>query len=208
MTTRPTLDLTRRAFATGLTGSLAALGAGEGRAAVRGAADALSPSLYDAALRGLARAGDSGDSVLAARADAALAALDISDPEAAAIVRIYRAHDTASQAWRYGDRRGGNVAEETLAALHEAIAACRPVSFHYVDLDGEVTDRTVLPLALVHPPQGIKLVAWCALREDYRQFFVRTIGDLRREMGAFQDRRLALLQDYSEGLAISAPPGQ
>lgn len=193
MTSRLVPDLTRRAFATGLTGSLAGLSAGTGAAALPGGAAALSPDLRDAALRGLARAGDSGDAVLAARADAALAELAISDPEGAALVRIYRAFDSASQSWWGGNRPGGEAAEATLATLHSAIAASVAVRFRYADLAGEVTDRTVLPLALVHPPQGIKLLGWCRMRADYRQFFVRTMSRVASDGVRFADRRLMLL---------------
>lgn len=194
MSRHPDLALTRRAFATGLTGSLAILGAGEGRASATAAAPGLTADMRDAALRGLARAGDSGDPVLAARADAALSELAVSDPKAAALVRIYRAFDTASQAWRYGERYGGVATGDTLGALHDAIANCRPVRFRYVDLEGEVTDRTVLPLAVVHPPQGIKLLGWCTVRGDHRQFFVRAISRLSVDEACFAGQRLALLE--------------
>lgn len=99
MATNPAF--TRRAFAAGMTGSLALLGAGAADAAPVTAADGvdgalLRADLRDAALRGLARAGDSGDAVLAARAEATLLALEATDPEAALLVRLYRRYDAAA----------------------------------------------------------------------------------------------------------------
>ncbi len=211
--------LSRRAFATGLTGSLAALGMADAAAAA-GLRDAAGPAdlrdadlrdadlrdadLRDAALRGLARAGDLGDPVLAARADAVLAELAGSDPEGALLVRVYRAYDGASAASRYGSPGDDRASATDLAALHAAVRDCRAVSFRYTDLEGEVTVRTVLPLALVHPPQGIKLLAWCEKRQDIRQFFVRALGGLTPEAAEFRDRRLALLRRLAESAAARA----
>ena len=56
-----------------------------------------------------------------------------------------------------------------------------------------LTDTT-LPLALVHPPQGVKLLAWCEERKDFRQFFVRAMQGLTLGVGDFSQERMALLQ--------------
>lgn len=198
--------LTRRAFATGMTGSLAVAGiadpaAAVARAVVSGLGDA---DLRDAALRGLARAGDLGDPVLSARAEAALARLEGSDPEGAILVRVYRVYDVESAAYRYGNVDDDPAAAHDLATLHGAVQDCRAVSFRYTDLEGEVTDRTVLPLALVHPPQGIKLLAWCEKRQDIRQFFVRTLSGLTLQTANFGDRRMALLRQLADSAALRA----
>jgi predicted DNA-binding transcriptional regulator YafY len=86
------------------------------------------------------------------------------------------------------------AAAAELATLHGAIRASQPVAFDYTDLSGQETTRTVLPLALVHPPQGVKLLAWCAERKDFRQFFVRAMKGLTLRVGDFSGDRLALLQ--------------
>jgi predicted DNA-binding transcriptional regulator YafY len=68
------------------------------------------------------------------------------------------------------------------------------VAFGYTDLSGQATTRTVLPLALVHPPQGVKLLAWCEERRDFRQFFVRAMQGLTLREGDFSWDRMALLK--------------
>ena len=68
------------------------------------------------------------------------------------------------------------------------------MTFGYTDLSGQETTRTVLPLALVHPPQGVKLLAWCEERRDFRQFFVRTMRGLTHREGDFSAERIAMLQ--------------
>ena len=86
------------------------------------------------------------------------------------------------------------AAAADLAILHAAIRASQPVSFGYTNLDRNKTMRTVLPLALVHPPQGVKLLAWCAERQDFRQFFVRLMEGPTPQTGDFSDSRMALLE--------------
>ena len=193
--------LTRRAFATGMTGSLMPIGNAAVAAARGDAPD--DADLRDAALRGLARAADLGDPVLAGKADAVLAHMADSDPEGALLVRIYRAFDVASAACRYGRARTGQAGSPVLTALHAAVCDCRAVSFDYTDLAGAVTTRTVLPLALVHPPQGIKLLAWCEKRRDHRQFFVSGLRDLTVRETGFRDRRL-LLQQLADSTDVRA----
>ncbi len=52
----------------------------------------------------------------------------------------------------------------------------------------------MLPLALVHPPQGVKLLAWCEERGDFRQFFVRAMQGLTLREGDFSGDRVPLLR--------------
>lgn len=97
-----------------------------------------------------------------------------------------------------------DAAAADLATLHMAIRACQPVAFGYTDLSGNETARTVLPLALVHPPQGVKLLAWCEEREGFRQFFVRAMTALTPQPGDFSADRMALLQGLLDKEAVRA----
>ena len=185
--------LTRRALGTRLAGAFAAIGFGRG-AMAQGAASpdaVLDPDLRDAALRGLALAGYRGDPVTAAAAKAALARLARTDPEAALLGRIYPLLDVRPAA--YWPDEVPEAAAADLATLHGAIRATQPVAFRYTDLAANHSTRTVLPLALVHPPQGVKLLAWCQEREAFRQFFVRAMQGVCPQPGDFGAKRLALL---------------
>ncbi len=91
-----------------------------------------------------------------------------------------------------------------LVILHAAIRASQPVAFGYIDLDANKTTRTVLPLVLVHPPQGVKLLAWCAERQDFRQFFVRSMRDPMPQSGDFSDYRMTLLQGFLDKYSCRA----
>jgi predicted DNA-binding transcriptional regulator YafY len=188
------LTLTRRALGTRLAGLAAAIGFGQSAATSVAAqpAAALDPELRDAALRGLALASHRGDPVAAKAAEATLARLAETDPEAALLGRIYQLLDVRPAAYWHADLPKAAAAD--LAALHGSIRTCQPVTFGYTDLSGQETTRTVLPLALVHPPQGVKLLAWSEERRDFRQFFVRTMRGLTLKEGDFSDKRIALLR--------------
>jgi len=196
--------ITRRALGTRIAVAAAAFGFGNG-AATRVAASpgpVMDPDLRDAALRGLALAGHRDDPVTAAAANAALARLAETDPEAGLLGRIYQLLDVRPAAYWPDNVPAAGAAE--LAILHAAIRACQPVAFGYTDLDGNQTARTVLPLALVHPPQGVKLLAWCAEREDFRQFFVRSMQNPTPRSGDFSDGRMALLEGLLDKYTGSA----
>lgn len=202
---RPTpLTLTRRALGTRLAGLAAAIGFGQSAATSVAAqpAAALDPDLRDAALRGLALASHRGDPVAAEAAEATLARLAETDPEGALLGRIYQLLDVRPAAYWHGALP--EAAAVGLSALHGAISASQPVGFVYTDLSGQVTTRTVLPLVLVHPPQGVKLLAWCEERKDFRQFFVRAIQGLMLRDGDFSGRRIALLRGLLDKEARSA----
>ena len=192
---RPTpLTLTRRALGTRLAGFATVIGFGQSAATSVAAqpVSALDQELREAALRGLALASHRGDPVAAAAAETALARLAETDPEATLLGRIYQLLDVRPAAYWHGDLPA--AAASDLSALHGAIRAGQPVAFGYTDLSGQETVRTVLPLALVHPPQGVKLLAWCEQRRDFRQFFVRAMRGLTLKEGDFSGDRLALLQ--------------
>ena len=153
------------------------------------------PDLRDAALRGLALAQHRDDPVTAAAARATLARLAETDPEAAILVRLYQLLDVRPAAyWQEAASSEPSAKAEDLAVLHGAIRACSPVAFDYTDRGGTVTARRALPLALVHPAQGVKLLAFCETRAGFRQFFVRSISGLAMQPGDYSAQRLALLQ--------------
>ncbi len=146
----------------------------------------------------MALADHRGDPVAAETARQAISRLAETDPEAALLCRLYRKLDVRPSANYRADTDVPDAVPENLRTLHNAIDACRAVSFSYTDLNGEGSTRTVLPLALVHPPQGVKLLAYCQLRKDYRQFFVRNLRNLEVVSGEFSEARYALLAGLVE----------
>ena len=196
------LTLTRRSLGTRLAGAAAAIGFGNGAAASTMATPApvLDPDLRDAALRGLALAGYRGDPVTAAAANAAIERLSQTDPEGALLARLYQMLDVRPA--QYWPEDVPDAAAADLATLHAATRACQPVSFGYTDLSGNETARKVLPLALVHPPQGVKLLAWCEEREDFRRGMVNRIGQRMTELKRAMKEELRATPAGNAGTAL------
>lgn len=142
-----------------------------------------------AMVRGLANLQASGDGEIARQADALLQRIARVMPEAPVLLDLHLL---------FGSGRSATVCRPhsrvDMSALHRACHEARPVSFDYVDLQGNATSRRVLPLELVHPAHGILLLAWCELRQAHRKFFAHSMENLRVHAGDFSDRRLALLQ--------------
>ncbi len=72
---------------------------------------------------------------------------------------------------------------ETDAAKHsltirKAIHDSRYLTLHYQRADGENSMRTLRPLGLVYWGQKWTLIAWCKLRQDYREFRLDRIKNL------------------------------
>lgn len=59
---------------------------------------------------------------------------------------------------------------EALAGLRRALREEKQVRLNYRDLTGEITDRTVFPVALGYYEHRQVLIAFCTLRHDYRRF--------------------------------------
>lgn len=99
----------------------------------------------DNALRAASKrsSGFLGDPVTAAAANAALARLAETDPEAGLLGRIYQMLDVRPAAYWPDNSPAAGATE--LAILHAAIRANQPVAFGYTDLDGK-PDRDLLSI--------------------------------------------------------------
>lgn len=54
--------------------------------------------------------------------------------------------------------------------IHQAVSGQQVLALRYQDESGRVTERDVLPLGLFFWGERWLLVAWCELRNDYRNF--------------------------------------
>ena len=62
-----------------------------------------------------------------------------------------------------------------LEMVRSAIQAPHYLDIVYESADGDVSQRTILPLALIFFPNATLTAAWCDLREDFRHFRVDRI---------------------------------
>ena len=87
-----------------------------------------------------------------------------------------------------------------LDRVHAACAGRHAVAFAYTRLDGEVSQRTVRPLALYCWSGTWTLVAWCELREDFRVFRLDHIAQCEVLDRTFEQPRGQRLKDYLKRL--------
>ncbi len=147
---------------------------------------------------GLAEVGARGDPELAKAAESALSKIIATLPERAqqqavhAVVKVHRF-----------DRPP--VASIDLSMLRRACWEERALDLGYGDANGVQTQRRVLPLSIVYTDRAVVLLAFCQLRQDFRQFLTDRIlsSDLTDE--TFRPRRASLLRQYIGLLQRSGP---
>ncbi|WP_019998690.1 helix-turn-helix transcriptional regulator [Aureimonas ureilytica] len=75
----------------------------------------------------------------------------------------------------------------------------------YADKNDAVSERMVLPLAVVYTDRTQTMLAWCCLREDFRMFRTDRIQSVSLAGSSFRPRRAALLRDYIAELKRQHP---
>jgi predicted DNA-binding transcriptional regulator YafY len=70
------------------------------------------------------------------------------------------------------------------------------LAIRYADKRKAVTERTILPLAVVYAERTLTVLAWCCLREAFRMFRLERIATLDTSGTSFRPRRAALLRAY------------
>lgn len=87
-----------------------------------------------------------------------------------------------------------------LTALQTAIAGSKVLFIRYESSysKAEVTERWVEPIGLLHYSNAWHLIAWCRLRNDYRDFKVTRISRLQLKDELFKINHHKSLQEYLE----------
>ena len=66
--------------------------------------------------------------------------------------------------------------------------------------DGKTTNREVEPMAIYHTQENWIVVAWCRLREDFRDFRLDRIDELIVSTGTFEPREFDLMSYFRRNL--------
>jgi predicted DNA-binding transcriptional regulator YafY len=128
------------------------------------------------------------DPDLARAASAALAKIEQGLPEALR----QQLRDPSLDSPRYPD---ADSLTENLKPLRQACRRKLKVRFEYTDLGGQVSQRTVRPLALLFWGRAWTLAAWCELRQDFRSFRVDRVRQPRTGPEGFKDEPGKSLKD-------------
>lgn len=155
---------------------------------------ALPPQSFDrleieALVLGLSEVAHRGDAALVAAAEAALAKIIATLPERQqrqaihAVVKVHRFTRPP-------------MATVDLSLLRQASWDEMAVDIRYSDGFGATTERRIWPLSIVYTERSIVVLAWCCLRQDFRQFIVDKIDRVAVTADSFRPRRVALLREY------------
>lgn len=154
---------------------------------------ALPPQTFDRAelealALGLAEVRSMGDPALARAAASVLAKVAATLPDG----REQQLFHAISQVYRPVPRH----VPDNIDMIRDACWQERAISFRYEDKSGAVTERTVLPLAVVYTDHTLTLLAWCCLREAFRMFGTARMAELTTTGTSFRPRRASLLREH------------
>ncbi|RZU38679.1 putative DNA-binding transcriptional regulator YafY [Fluviicoccus keumensis] len=130
-----------------------------------------------------------GDPALAAASRSALSRILSVLPEE-------RRQDPDSAALLVGPTGGDHADDSRLTLLRQALRSERKLAFGYRDARGEVTQRTVWPVALGYFEQVRMLAGWCEQRQAFRHFRVDRMHDVRILDDRYPRHRRQLLHEW------------
>ena len=155
---------------------------------------ALPPQTFDrleieALALGLAEVRHMGDPALEKAAAAVLAKVAASLPDATE-QQLFHA---VSQVWRPDGRFPPNA---DMATIRTACWQEQALAIRYADRQGDVTERSIWPLAIVYTDRRLTVLSWCCLRKAFRMFLADRILAAAPDGASFRPRRAALLREY------------
>ncbi|WP_295855416.1 YafY family protein [uncultured Xylophilus sp.] len=159
----------------------------------------LPPQMFDrleieALVLGMGRVAHAGDPALVGAAASVLAKLAATLPQA----RQQQLVHAVSMVHRFDDEPAPPLPD--MALLREACWREEAVAIRYVR-DGETTERTIWPLAIVYLSRSLMVLSRCCLRNDFRMFRADRIHAVKRTGESFRPRRVALLRAYIAEMA-------
>ena len=155
---------------------------------------ALPPQTFDrteieAIALGLAEVRHMGDPALAKAAVSVLAKVVATLPDD----REQHLFHAISQVYRPEARY---AAARDMDAIREACWKEEALTIRYADQGHVVSERTILPLAVMYTDRTLTVLAWCCLREGFRMFRTDRIIELNNAGKSFRPRRVTLLRTY------------
>lgn len=91
---------------------------------------------------------------------------------------------------------------EYLSLLQNAIAEKHIIHLTYKNLKEEITERKAEPIGLIFYAFSWHLIAWCHLRNDYRDFRVSRLLAINDTGEPFRKTDHVLLNDYMKSLPV------
>ena len=92
---------------------------------------------------------------------------------------------------------------EYLTSLQNAISGQTVLELHYQNNSDEVSKRLVEAVGLIFYAFNWHLIAWCHMRNDYRDFRVSRILKIRNTSEPFRKKDHINVNDYMKGLPVN-----
>ena len=90
----------------------------------------------------------------------------------------------------------GTPAAANMGMLRSAVRESRRLALVYRDGQGQLTERTCLPVAVIYYTEVTVLAAWCELRDDFRHFRVDRMVTCHETGDSFADSAPRLRGDW------------
>lgn len=87
-----------------------------------------------------------------------------------------------------------------MTEIQRAVVQKQVLRLNYISNTEELTQRDVEPIGLFYYSAAWHLIAWCRLRNGYRDFRSDRIKDLRNTGQPFEGRNLISLQEYFQSM--------
>ncbi|MCB0489695.1 MAG: YafY family protein [Cyclobacteriaceae bacterium] len=109
--------------------------------------------------------------------------------------------ETLSSKIRVLNPQGYSV--DYLVPLQKAITEFTIVEIEYTDAQKQITTREIEPIGMIYYTEQWHLIAWCWLRNDYRDFIVNQINKLRVKNITFRKKDHISLEDHMNTWGIN-----
>jgi len=85
---------------------------------------------------------------------------------------------------------------EYLAEIQKAITNSTVLDIVYIDLKKQTTQREVEPIGMIYYTDQWHLIAWCWMRNDYRDFIIKQIDTLKSTSKPFRKKDHISLDEH------------
>ncbi|MBL7856169.1 MAG: YafY family transcriptional regulator [Cyclobacteriaceae bacterium] len=107
------------------------------------------------------------------------------------------------QVFQFPHQQQESFPNHFLTDIQKALVQREVLSIEYFSNQNQLTTREVEPIGISYYSAGWHLIAWCRLRQDYRDFRADRIQSLANTGKTFDHRNLLTLQEYMKSLVES-----
>jgi predicted DNA-binding transcriptional regulator YafY len=97
---------------------------------------------------------------------------------------------------RYEHRDKADFPDDFLTEIQKGIAQRNVLNIEYVNMDEQLTQRNIEPVGIFYYSMAWHLIAWCRLRDGYRNFRADRIKSLKNTGEQYEKRNAISLHEY------------